>query len=220
MGEPIRFRGVGKRYGSVTALEDVDLTMREGEITCVVGPNGSGKTTLFALAVGLVGPTSGTVERPATGDGGSFQRPSVYPDLAVVENLDAYWGVTASTDEAWRQTLVDRLDLDQVRHRIAGDLSRGWQRRLDLALAFLKRPTFALLDEPLSGLDDPTKRTLRSFLASYADGERAVVVATHSVAAFDPIVDHLTVFDRGRVCYDGPVDEVTTASERYRAAFE
>lgn len=219
MPEPIRFRGVEKRYGSVTALADVDLTVEPGEFHCVVGPNGSGKTTLFALALGLVGPTSGTVERPAGGVGGSFQRPTFYPDLTAGENLRV-WGMMAGADPAWRESLVDRLDLGRVDHRLAGDLSRGWQRRLEIALGLLKQPTYALMDEPLSGLDAPAKRHLRSYLADYVGPERSVVVATHTVDAFDPVVDRLTVLDRGRVQYHGPVDGETTASARYLAVFD
>lgn len=220
MPDRIRLRGVTKRYGAVTALEDVDLTVRPGEFHCVVGPNGSGKTTLFALALGLTRPTAGTVDRPSGTVGCSFQRPTCYPDLTVAENLRVFARLSGCPDEAWRRSVVERFGLDRVGDRLAGDLSGGWQQQLDLALAFVKRPTVALLDEPFGDLDDVSKRRLRAFLAEYCDEDRTVVAATHHVDAFEPVVDRLTVFDRGRIQYDGPVGSDESARDLYLSVVE
>ncbi|MFB6309496.1 MAG: ATP-binding cassette domain-containing protein [Haloarculaceae archaeon] len=211
--EPITFRGVTKRYGDVTALDAVDLEIRPDEIHCLVGPNGSGKTTLFDLLLGLTRPTAGRVERSGATLGCSFQTPTFYPDLTVRENLTVFARLTHAPDDGWRETVTEEFRLDRVAGRLAGTLSGGWQKKLDLALAFLERPAYAVLDEPLDDLDDISKRRLRAFLDDYRD-VGGVLVATHHVGAFEPILDRLTVIDDGTILYDGPVEE-GTAHERY-----
>lgn len=215
MPEPIRFTDVTKRYGDVIAVESVDLTIRPGECHCLVGPNGSGKTTLLDLLLGLTRPTSGTVDVPAVSVGCSFQTPTFYPGLTVAENLDVFGRLSGCPSPAWREQLVDLLGLNRVDHQLAGTLSGGWQQKLDLALGFLKRPTYAVLDEPLNDLDDVSKRRLRGFLDDYCTDDRTVLVVTHHVEAFDGLVDRLTVFDRGEVLYDGPVEAETGPHEQY-----
>ena len=217
MPEPIRFEDVSKRYGDVTALESVDLTVRPGECHCLVGPNGSGKTTLLDLLLGLTRPTSGTVRVPAVSLGCSFQSPTFYPGLTVAENLDVFGRLSGCPGPEWRGRLTDVFGLDRVSHQLAGTLSGGWQQKLDLALGFLKRPTYAVLDEPFDELDDVSQRRLRAFLGEYCTDGRTVLIVTHHVEAFDGLVDRLTVFDRGEVRYDGPVDADVGAHEQYRS---
>ena len=159
MTEPIRFEGVSKSYGDVVALSGVDLELRPGEIHCLVGPNGSGKTTLLDILLGLTRPTSGTVTVPDVPIGCSFQSPTVYPGLTVTENLDVFARLSGCPDEGWRERLLDVFGLDRVAEQPAGTLSGGWQQKLDLALGFLKRPAYLLLDEPCSELDDVLETT-------------------------------------------------------------
>lgn len=218
MGEPIRFEGVSKRYGDVQALESVDLTVERGSVHCLVGPNGSGKTTLLDLLLGLTRPTSGSVTVPDVPVGCSFQTPTFYPGLSVRENLDVFARLSGCPDEAWRERLVEVFDLDHVEGQLAGTLSGGWQKKLDLTLGCLKRPTYLLLDEPFGDLDDVARHELQRFLTAYCDDDRAVLVVTHRVSAFEDIVDRLTVFEDGHVVSDGPVDGETTAHEQYMAS--
>ncbi|MBX0305345.1 ABC transporter ATP-binding protein [Haloarcula salinisoli] len=215
MSEPIRFDGVNKSYGDVVALEDVDLELQPGEVHCLVGPNGSGKTTLLDLLLGLTRPTSGTVTVPDVPIGCSFQSPTFYPGLTVTENLDVFARLSGCPDDAWRERLLDVFGLDRVAGQLAGTLSGGWQKKLDLALGFLKRPTYLLLDEPFSELDDASKRRLLDFLADFCTEDRTVLVVTHHVGRFEAIVDRLTVFDGGQVRYDGAVGHDENAHDRY-----
>jgi ABC-2 type transport system ATP-binding protein len=198
----IELAGVTKRYGSVTALEDVSLTVQPGQFHCLLGPNGSGKTTLVRLALGLTRPTEGTVSAPSDGVGCGFQEPSFYPGLSVRENLGVF-GRLVDAPDGWRADLVERLRLGPALDRPAGELSGGYARKLDLALALLSRPEYLLLDEPLDALDDVTAARLLSFLADYAE-ENAVFVSTHRVGAFSPYVDRVTVVHAGRVLLDLP----------------
>ncbi|WP_262174957.1 ABC transporter ATP-binding protein [Haloarcula laminariae] len=215
MAEPIRFEGVSKSYGDVVALDSVDLELRPGEIHCLVGPNGSGKTTLLDLLLGLTRPTSGTVTVPDVSLGCSFQSPTFYPGLTVTENLDVFARLSGCPDEAWRERLRDVFGLDRVGGQVAGTLSGGWQKKLDLALGFLKRPTYLLLDEPFSELDDASKRRLLDFLSEFCTEDRTALVVTHHVRQFEGAVDRLTVFDGGEIRYDGGVGPDERARDRY-----
>ena len=215
MTEPIRFEGVSKSYGDVVALDGVDLELRPGDVHCLVGPNGSGKTTLLDLLLGLTRPTSGTVTVPDVPVGCSFQSPTFYPGLTVTENLDVFARLSGCPGEAWRERLLDVFGLGQVAGQLAGTLSGGWQKKLDLALGSLKRPAYLLLDEPCSQLDDASKRRLLEFLAAFCTEDRSVVVVTHHVRRFEDVVDRLTVFDGGQVRYDGAVGPDELAHDRY-----
>jgi len=207
-----------KRYGDVTALSAVSVTVAPGRFHGLVGPNGSGKTTLFHLLSGLARPTGGRVRRPPVPVGVGFQVPRFYPDLTVRENLSVFRSFAADPPPAdWTETLLEALRLDPAAHRKASDLSGGFRTKLDLALAMVKRPRYLLLDEPLTDVDDYSRRRIVAFLADYPGEERSVVVSTHNVEAFADAFDRLTVLADGTVAFDGPVDDPVA---RYRAALE
>jgi ABC-2 type transport system ATP-binding protein len=214
-----RAADVTKRYGSVTALSGVSLTVSPGRLHGLVGPNGSGKTTLFHVLSGLTRPTDGRVVRPEASVGVGFQTPRFYPDLTVRENLRVFRSFAADPPPAdWTETLLSELRLDPAAHRLAADLSGGFRTKLDLALAMVKRPTFLLLDEPLADVDDHSRRRIVSFLAGYPGEDRCVVVSTHTLEAFADALDRVTVLVDGRVEFDGPSEDDALA--QYRAALE
>ncbi|MFC7226887.1 ABC transporter ATP-binding protein [Salinirubellus salinus] len=200
---PIELRAVRKRYGRLVAVDGVDLTVEPGTFHCLVGPNGSGKTTLLRMLLGLTEPSAGEVSVPDVSLGTAFQRPSHYEDLTVAENLEVF-GALSGADPDWSDAVLERLGLDVVSGRIAGDLSGGYSRKLDLALALCKEPAYLLLDEPLGDLDDVTKRRLVEFLGEYRDAGHGVVVSTHNLEQFADHVDRLTLVHEGRVLYDEP----------------
>lgn len=198
---PIRVSGLTKRYGPVVALDDVSLTLDPGTVHALAGPNGSGKTTLLRAVAGLTAPTAGDVRVPACDLGYAFQRPNLYPDLTVRENL-AVFARMAGTRRAWRDRLVERLRLDPVLHRRAAALSDGFAKKVDLALALLKEPSVLLLDEPLADVDDAAERNLLDLLSDYAGPDRLVVVSSHNLGAVGPLLDRLTVLIDGTVALD------------------
>jgi ABC-2 type transport system ATP-binding protein len=213
-----RVEDATKRYGEVTALSGVDLVVERGQVHGLVGPNGSGKTTLFHLLSGLARPSSGSVDRPDAGEVGvGFQQPRFYPDLTVRENLAVFRSfVDDPPPDEWTETLLEELRLAPAAHRPGGDLSGGFRTKLDLALAMLKRPDFLLLDEPLADVDDHSRQRIVSFLEDYCTEERAIVVSTHNVEAFDAIFDRVTVLIDGAVEFDGSAE--ADALARYREA--
>lgn len=203
----IELDGVRKEYGDVVAVRDVSLSVGGGQFHCLVGPNGSGKTTVFRLLLGLARPTAGTLSVPDGAVGCGFQQPNFYPDLTVRENLTVFASLVGSPGREWRETVVDELRLRRAMDRPAHDLSGGFARKLDLALALLKRPDYLLLDEPLAGLDDVSKERLLDFLSAYA-GDATVLVSTHHVRDFEPHIDRLTVMYEGGVVLDARTEDI------------
>jgi ABC-2 type transport system ATP-binding protein len=203
-----------KSYGDVTALSGIDLTVEAGTFHGLVGPNGSGKTTLFRIVLGLTRPSGGEISLPDGHVGCGFQRPNFYRGLTVAENLSVFSKLADDVDPAWREELVDVLRLDRVMDRRAGDISGGFAKKLDLTLALLERPSLVLLDEPFGDLDDVSKARLLEFLADYRDEGNAVLVSTHHLGDFDPLVDHLTVLYDGDVVLDADRDDIDLGDRR------
>jgi ABC-type multidrug transport system ATPase subunit len=199
----LALENVSKRYGSVVALEECTLELEPAGVHCLLGPNGSGKTTLLRILLGLERPTSGTVTGDASSVGSGFQRPSFYPSLTVRENLAVFGRFHGGIDPDWRERLVEEIRLEPALDRRAGDISGGFARKLDLALALQHRPDVVLLDEPLSGLDDVSRAKTLEFLRAYAD-DNAVVVSTHRLTSLAPHLDRLTIVHDGSVVLDRP----------------
>jgi ABC-2 type transport system ATP-binding protein len=199
---------IRKVYDDVTAVDGVTLSIGGGQFHCLLGPNGSGKSTLFRLLLGLTRPSGGSVSVPRERVGCGFQSPNFYPDLTVAENIDVFARMLGGVDDEWHETLVTELRLERALKRTAADLSGGFARKLDLALAMLDRPRYLLLDEPLGALDDVSKARLLAFLDDYTDSGNTVLVSTHHIEEFEQYVDRVTVMHRGRVVEDGPAAEM------------
>lgn len=209
----IAIADLAKRYGGVWALEGVSIDIPLGTVHGLIGPNGSGKTTLLRLLAGLERPTTGTIDRPTGPVGVSFQHPRFYPALTADENIAVFADLADEPPGAdWIDELCDAIRLTPVRHRRAADLSGGFAKKLDLALAVLKRPPILLLDEPVGDVDDYSRTDIRAFLDAYRAEDRAIVLSTHDVEGFTPILDRVTKLVNGRVVDEGPPDEVDRPS--------
>ncbi len=210
---PLTFANVTKRYGTLLAVDDITFEVQTGEFHCLAGPNGSGKTTLGKIAVGLTRPTNGDVIVPAHPIGFGFQEPSFYTDLTVTENVDVFCttaGISPRCD--WVRTIMSTLRLTHVEQQVAGELSGGFKKKLDLAIALLDAPPYLWLDEPLSDIDDISQRRVVSLLEAYVNAGGGVVASTHNLDAFEGILTHLTVF------LDGRKSETIALSESQRPA--
>ena len=160
-------KGVSKRFGGLTAVSEVDLTVNAGEVHCLIGPNGAGKSTLFKLIVGLYPPTAGsiffdsvdiTAERPYArvqrGMSIKMQAPSVFKELPVRQNIqialqDRLSGAERSAEE---ERLLSLLNLVEDSGKLAGALSHGQQQWLEIGMALALQPQLLLLDEPTAGM--------------------------------------------------------------------
>ncbi|MFC5969985.1 ABC transporter ATP-binding protein [Halomarina salina] len=211
--EPLlTFDEVEKRYGDTAALDGVSLSVDTGTVHCLVGPNGSGKSTLVRVALGLTRPSGGSVECHGSTVGCGFQTPTFYPDLTVGENLDVFGDITGADPGPWFEDVLARLRLDRERDRLAGDLSGGFAKKLDVALALQKEPRLLVLDEPMSDVDDVSRAELVALLDDYVTDERAALVSTHRLDEFGPVLDHLTVVESGRVVVDERAETLASSA--------
>lgn len=200
----ITIENVTKRYGEVTALDDVSLEMRPGEFHGFVGPNGSGKTTMYRMIAGLTAPTEGTIDRGDATVGFSFQEPRFFPELTVRQNIEVFRSFDDDPEpDEYMESLIDDLRLRPAVHRRASDVSGGFRKKLDLVLALIKKPEIVLLDEPLADVDDYSRRRILSFLEKYQKEGRTVVVSTHNVESFTDLFTRFSIIVDGELLSDG-----------------
>ena len=196
-------------YGAKRALEDISLALNVGSVVGVAGGDGSGKTTLLRTLLGLVPPSSGTVNRPDDDDVGYLPASSgVYPDLTVEENLRfaaGAYGVRGGDYKLVRDELLRRTGLDGVHDRLGGNLSGGMRQKLGLAMALVHRPRLLVLDEPSTGIDPVSRRELWRLVTDAARDETAVLMTTTYLDEAGRC-DAVCVLDEGAVLLQGSPD--------------
>ncbi len=205
--------GVGKRYGALAAVAELDLAVAAGEVLGVAGRNAAGKSTALAILAGVVEPDSGTVtvagerltrRRPALRRLVGFQpqEPAVYPDLTARDNLACFGGLYGLGAGELRRRVDELLDLTGLaaeRRRPVRQLSGGMRRRLSFAASVLHRPRFLVLDEPAAGLDAEFRPVLSEIVRGMARDGAAVVWASHELAEASAAWDGIAVLERGRL---------------------
>jgi ABC-2 type transport system ATP-binding protein len=217
MSHAMRTVGLAKRYGRRDVLSDCTLEIPTGRVVGLVGPNGAGKTTLLQLAVGLITPTSGTIEvlggRPDSGVeqlakvGFVAQDAPTYAGLSVADHLR----LGARLNPGWDADVAARrvADLGLDPSQKAGSLSGGQRAQLALTVAVAKRPELLILDEPTASLDPLARRDfLASLMAYTADGGASVVLSSHLVSDLERVCDYLIILSASRILVAGDVDEL------------
>jgi ABC-2 type transport system ATP-binding protein len=210
-------RGLGKQYRRRWALSDCTLSIPAGRVVGLVGPNGAGKTTLLHLAVGLLAPTTGTIEvlggQPADSPaqlarvGFVAQDTPTYSSLTVADHLRLGTHLNPGWDAKLARSRIEQLDLDPAQR--AGKLSGGQRAQLALTLAVAKRPELLILDEPVASLDPLARREfLQSLMEFTAEHEAGVVLSSHLVADLERVCDYLIVLAAARVQIVGEVEEL------------
>ena len=231
-GVLLRTEKLTRAYGSLIAVDRVDLEVRRGELRSIIGPNGAGKTTFFRLISGEVAPTSGRIwfqEREVTGMpqhavarlgiGKSYQITNVFPHLSVLENVRvAVQGYTRSF-QFWTRAdrLVDVRDralgllrtmhLEGKAEQLAAHLSHGEKRHLELAIALSADPVLLLLDEPTAGMSPEETDETIVLIRELAAG-RTIVLVEHKMKLVMRISDRITVLHQGQVLADGTPGEI------------
>jgi ABC-2 type transport system ATP-binding protein len=208
----IEVTGVHRSFGSVRALDGVDLTARAGAVTALVGPNGSGKTTLLLVLAGLLVPDSGHVRvaghDPVTDGPAARARTGWMPDAfgtwdsltarEVLLTFGAAYRLPRSVAVARAAELLETVHLTEYADRPASVLSRGQKQRLGLARALVHDPAVLLLDEPASGLDPRSRVDLRVLLRELAGRGTTVLVSSHVLTELDELADDAVFLSRGR----------------------
>ncbi|MDP3712084.1 MAG: ATP-binding cassette domain-containing protein [Mycobacteriales bacterium] len=220
----IRTRGLVKRYGAVTAVDGVDLDVREGDRYGFLGPNGSGKTTTVRMLLGLVLPTSGSVEVLGTTKvrdalpqvGALVESPAAYGHLSGRRNLlllDASGpGGARRTRRARVDDVLDQVGLGGVDDRPTKSYSLGMRQRLGLAAALLRAPKLLVLDEPTNGLDPQGIREVRELLLELNRQGTTVFLSSHLLAEVESLCDRVGVMDRGRLLLQSDLAELQAAT--------
>ncbi|GAA0517477.1 multidrug ABC transporter ATP-binding protein [Paractinoplanes deccanensis] len=217
----IDVRGLTKRYGPHTVVDDLSFTVEAGQVTGFLGPNGAGKSTTLRMIVGLAAPDRGSVTI-----GGRRYAEIPVPLLEVGALLDAAAVHGSRTAYAHLHALavsnglprrrvgevLARTGLESVAGKRAGGFSLGMRQRLGIAATLLGDPKVLIFDEPVNGLDPEGIRWARDLMRSLAAEGRAVLVSSHLMSEMAQTADHLIVIGRGRLVADAAVSELTHAS--------
>jgi ABC-2 type transport system ATP-binding protein len=221
-------RGLAKRFGSVQALDGLDLTIEPGQLVALLGPNGAGKTTFVRTIATLVRPDAGAVRvaghdvvdepvavRRAIGLAG--QHAAVEPALTGRENLAVVgrlFGHPRRAARAQADAVLDQLGLSDDGDRLVRDYSGGMRRRLDLGASLVGAPKLLLLDEPTTGLDPASRLALWDTIGSLTAAGTDVLLTTQYLDEADRLADRIVIVDRGRVIADGTPSELKAQTGR------
>jgi branched-chain amino acid transport system ATP-binding protein len=217
-------RSLTKRFGGVTAIDNLDFGVDEGGVHCLIGPNGAGKSTLFKLIVGRITPTEGSIwfrgrditalptsERIRAGISIKMQVPGIFPELPVAQNLTIALQRHHSRAETRREVdrLLDFAQLTSDAAKPAGQLAHGQKQWLEIAMAIGLNPALLFLDEPTAGLSpEETFKTGEMVLALQREG-MTILVVEHDMAFVRQIAEQVTVLHFGRLFAEGSIDEIT-----------
>jgi ABC-2 type transport system ATP-binding protein len=218
----IHTEGLSKRYGETVALEQLDLTVNEGEVYGYLGPNGAGKTTTIRLLLGLHRPTAGRAELfgiDAWRDPVNAHRhvayvtgePFLWPSLTGAETFEFLARLRGGTDVAYREVLTERFQLDTAKKIRA--LSKGNRQKVQLIAAFASRAELLLLDEPTAGLDPLMEVAFRETVLEAKQRGQAIFLSSHILSEVEALCDRVGILRNGRL-----VDQGTLGQLRHLAA--
>jgi ABC-2 type transport system ATP-binding protein len=217
---PVEVRGLVKRYGAITAVDGVDLTIEAGDVYGYLGPNGAGKTTSLRMMLGLIRPTAGSVRlfgrdplagvKALDGVAGFVEAPRFYPYLTGRRNLELLAALDGAGDKAAGR-IDEALQTVELTGRAGdkvGGYSHGMRQRLGIAAALLREPRLLLLDEPATGLDPAGMRDMRALIRRLADGGMTVVLSSHLLAEVEELCNRVAIVRSGRIVYEGAIAEL------------
>ena len=223
----IRVRGLTKRYGSILALDGLDLDVPAGSIFGLLGPNGAGKTTTIRILTGLAAASAGTASVAGVEVG--LDRPDLHRRIGYLDQDPRFYswmqgrelleltgrldGVGGADLRAGVDAMLERVGLAEAARRRIGGYSGGMRQRLGIAQALLHEPAIVFLDEPVSSLDPEGRRDLLELIARLR-GETTVVLSTHVLADVERICDRVAILDRGRLVSESPLEELLAGHAR------
>ena len=223
--QAIQTQGLVKRYKNLTAVDQLDLQIRQGELFSLLGVNGAGKTTAIKMLSCLTRPTAGDAlvggfritkepEQVKRLIGVSPQETAVAPNLTVQENLELICGIHGFSREKTRQRIRElsgQFSLDTVLTRKAGKLSGGWQRRVSIAMALISQPQILFLDEPTLGLDVIARHELWDAIEALK-GQITIILTTHYMEEAEALSDRIGIMKNGRLLAVGTAEELKELS--------
>lgn len=230
----IKTVGITKKYKDLTAVDSLDLEIREGELFTLLGVNGAGKTTLIKMLSCLIKATSGEAfinERSISCEaalvksmiGVSPQETAIAHNLTVKENLELICGLHSFSRERSREKIdeiIEDLSLTPIESKKAGRLSGGYKRRLSIAMALISEPKVLFLDEPTLGLDVIARRELWEAIRKLK-GQVTIILTTHYMEEAEALSDRVGIMKDGKLLVVGTVDELKnkTSAPTFEDAF-
>jgi ABC-2 type transport system ATP-binding protein len=220
-------RGLVKRYGDLTAVGGVDLTVNAGDVYGYLGPNGAGKTTSLRMMLGLIRPTEGSVRlfgrdpqltvRALQGVAGFVEAPTFYPYLTGRRNLELLAAFDGGDARRRIDTALDIVELvDRAGDRVGG-YSHGMRQRLGIAAALLREPKLLLLDEPATGLDPAGMRDMRLLIRRLAGEGMTVLLSSHLMTEVEEVCNRVGIVRSGKIVYEGLIADLkNSAGTTYR----
>ncbi len=219
VGSVIEFRNITKRFGDVTAVDDLSFTVEPGRVTGFLGPNGAGKTTTLRMLLGLVGPSSGTatlggvryhdLRHPLATVGAALEAASFHPGRTARNHL-AIYATAAGLPQTRVTEVLHLVGLAEHGAQRVGGYSLGMRQRLGLACTLLGDPGVLVLDEPINGLDPEGIKWIRGFLRDMAAEGRTVLVSSHLLSEVQQSVDDVIIIAKGRLVHRGPLSSLET----------
>ncbi|MEO6436070.1 MAG: ABC transporter ATP-binding protein [Tepidisphaeraceae bacterium] len=218
----ITTRGLTKRYGGLTALDNLDLVLEKGDVFGFIGPNGAGKSTTMKILAGLLEPTSGSAQvlgRDVMSNG-DFVRRNIgympdffngYEDLTVYEYLEFFasaYGIGRFQRKRIVNDVLELTDLKYKQDALTESLSRGMTQRLSLARVLVHDPPILLLDEPASGLDPRARIEIRELLRELQRLGKTILVSSHILSELGEFCNKLGIIERGKLIIAGTVEEL------------
>ena len=232
--QAIQTMGLVKRYNNLTAVDRLNLEIRQGELFSLLGVNGAGKTTAIKMLTCLSKPTDGDAvvggysitkepDQVKRLIGVSPQETAIAPNLSVKENLELICGIHGFSGEKTHAKIREisvQLTLDAVLQRKAGKLSGGWQRRVSIAMALISQPQILFLDEPTLGLDVIARHDLWEVIRGLK-GRITIILTTHYMEEAQALSDRIGIMKSGRLLAVGTAEElnVLAGTDDFETAF-
>jgi len=234
----LEVKGLSKYFGGLAALNNIDLTIQEGEIRGIIGPNGAGKTTLFNVVSGVYRPTSGQIfymkgkridglassKIAEMGLVRTFQRSAIYHDFTVLRNItvarhlhakENIFSIFAGTVKKMEEAnikkaleIVEFMGLGQLNNELAANLPHGHQRALGVAIALACEPRVLLLDEPLTGMTPTEKSHMIDLIRKVHQQGITILMVEHDMKSVMELCNYISVLDFGTLLVEGPPAEI------------
>lgn len=230
----IEIKNITKKYGGITAVDGLNLSIPQGEIFGFIGPNGAGKTTTISMTAGLLAPTSGSItiggidmlkspKKAKQKIGYIPDRPYIYEKLTAMEFLKFtadLFNMPQHSFEREAELQLNRFSLRDWADDLIESFSHGMKQRLIMCAALLHKPELVVVDEPMVGLDPSGIRMVKTLLRDLATGGTTVFMSTHTLQIAQDICDRIGVIHRGRLIAEGTVDELKEQAKADRVDLE
>ncbi len=233
-GAMLELDKVTKRYGSFTAVDQIDLSVSRGKIFGFLGPNGAGKTTTIRMVSGVLLPTSGRIliggidpainpEEAKSQIGYIPDRPYLYEKLSGREFLRfvaGLWGREGKETEERAERLLELFSLSEWRDELIESYSHGMRQKLLIGSALIHQPELIVVDEPMVGLDPKSARILKDLLRTYADNGGTVFLSSHTLEVVEVLCDVLAIIHEGKIIAGGTMEELRGQAQAGEAHLE